>query len=139
MVPGGQIQCLCEANSSLNILLFSHFIGLSQVNQAQSLPTVDSQGPSFTDHCPAATDSGPGLLEPFFCQLWTLLKWVAPRLAGNASRVFRLLDLLTDLTFDNFARNQPCSCYRLSSSRLQRLIAFFLFFRTCANHQRNLT
>ena len=40
---------------------------------------------------------------------------------------------------NNFAQKQPCSCYCLSSSIPQRLIVFFLFFKNCANRQRNLT
>jgi hypothetical protein len=30
-------------------------------------PRFDAQGPSFTDHCPAAADQASGLLRTFFC------------------------------------------------------------------------
>ena len=43
---------------------------------------------------PRTVDHGPGLLEPFLCQIWTLLKGVGPRLAGVASQRAGLLDWL---------------------------------------------
>ena len=61
------------------------------------------------------------------------------RMVELASRIDGLLDWLADLAFDNFARERSCYCSCLSSSIRQRLIAFFLFFETCANRQRNLT
>ena len=41
-------------------------------------------------------DHGPGLLEPFLNQLWTLLKGVGLRIAGLASRIGGLLDWLAE-------------------------------------------
>ena len=41
-------------------------------------------------------DHGPGLLEPFLCQIWTLLKGVGRRMAGLASSIVGLLDWLAD-------------------------------------------
>ena len=42
-------------------------------------------------------DHGPGLLEPFLCQLWTLLKGVWLRMVGLTSRIGGLLDWLANL------------------------------------------
>ena len=51
------------------------------------------------------------------------------RMVGLASRIDGLLDWLADLVFDNFARKRSCYCSCLSSSTLQRLIAFFFFLK----------
>ena len=42
-------------------------------------------------------DLGPGLLEPFLNQIWTLLEGVGLRMAGLASRIGGLLDWFADL------------------------------------------
>ena len=47
-------------------------------------------------------DHGPGLLEPFLNQLWTLLKGVGLRIAGLASRIGGLLDWLAEGMRFNF-------------------------------------
>ena len=41
-------------------------------------------------------DHGPGLMEPFLNQLWSLLKGVRLRMAGLASQIGGLLDWLAD-------------------------------------------
>jgi len=50
-------------------------------------------------------DHGPGLLEPFLNQLWTLLKGVGLRIAGLASRIGGLLDWLADLVGWGFKKS----------------------------------
>ena len=42
-------------------------------------------------------DLGPGLLEPFLNQIWSLLTGVGLRMAGLASSIAGLLDWLADL------------------------------------------
>ena len=106
---------------------------LSRISEKAKRPILaNSQGPW-------TVGQGPGLLRAIFHQIWTFLKGVGHRMAGLRSYNAGLIDWLADLIFDNFARKQPCSCYCLPSSLLQRLITFFLFFKTCANDQRNLT
>jgi hypothetical protein len=42
-------------------------------------------------------DHGPGLLEPFLNQIWTLLKGVGLRMGGLTSWIDGLLDWLAEL------------------------------------------
>ncbi len=50
-------------------------------------------------------DHGPGLLEPFLCQLWALLKGWGLEWPGLASRIGGLLDWLAEAVKDNFVWN----------------------------------
>ena len=90
-------QFIAESNN-INILM-DHPIWSTIKNLPATLPeprsvvrgpSYDAQGPNFTDHCPAATDRGPGLLRAFLCQLWTLLKGVGRRARAlvRGSRTF---------------------------------------------------
>ena len=54
-------------------------------------------------------------------------------MAGLTSQIDGLLDWLVDLVFDGCARKHPCYCSCLSSSLLQRLIAFCLFLKLAQN------
>ena len=47
-------------------------------------------------------DHGPGLLEPFLNQIWTLLKGVGLKLVGLAFQIAGLLDWLAEGVRYNF-------------------------------------
>ena len=48
-----------------------------------------------------AKDRGPGLLEPFLCQLWTLLKGVGPQGAVAVNGSWALVDGLIERSVDD--------------------------------------
>jgi hypothetical protein len=69
-------------------------------------------------------DRGPGLLEPFLNQIWTLFKGWGRRTQGLAPWIDGLLDWLAEAAFGK------CLIYFLSGLTTQESLLIFKFLQT---------
>ena len=92
---------MTESNYNNNLAGHHEWSTIKTLPATLPEPSFAGQEPTLSNIATGTSALGPrpGLLEPFFYQLWTLLKGVGLRMVGLASRIGGLLDWLADLFF----------------------------------------